>query len=62
MDALIWLSLPLFVAAGSAMLCYFIMQAKMEAMIAGPSDKDRSAGFRGAERGARHATQRSFPA
>ena len=34
MDALIWLSLPLFVAAGSALLCYFIMQSKMDAMIA----------------------------
>ena len=33
MEAFIWLSLPLFVAAGSAMLCYFIMQAKMDAMI-----------------------------
>ena len=34
MDALIWISLPLFVAAGSALLCYFIMQAKMDAMLA----------------------------
>jgi hypothetical protein len=34
MDAIIWLSLPLFVAAGSALLCYFIMQSKMDAMLA----------------------------
>src|SRR5438552_567402 len=26
MDAVIWMSLPLFVAAGSALLCYFVMQ------------------------------------
>jgi hypothetical protein len=30
MDAFIWMSLPLFVAAGSALLCYFIMQSKMD--------------------------------
>jgi len=30
MDAVIWMSLPLFVAAGSALLCYFIMQSKMD--------------------------------
>ena len=33
MDALIWMSLPLFVAAGSALLCYFIMQSKMDVAI-----------------------------
>ena len=34
MDALIWMSLPLFVAAGSALLCYFIMQSKMDVAVA----------------------------
>jgi len=34
MDAFIWMSLPLFVAAGSALLCYFIMQSKMDVAIA----------------------------
>lgn len=34
MDAMIWMSLPLFVAAGSALLCYFIMQSKMDVAIA----------------------------
>lgn len=34
MDALIWLSLPLFVSAGSALLCYFIMQSRMDAALA----------------------------
>jgi hypothetical protein len=34
MDAIIWMSLPLFVAAGSALLCYFIMQSKMDVAIA----------------------------
>ncbi len=34
MDALIWMSLPMFVAAGSALLCYFIMQSKMDVAIA----------------------------
>jgi len=34
MDALIWMSLPLFVAAGSALLCYFIMQSKMDVALA----------------------------
>jgi hypothetical protein len=33
MDAIIWMSLPLFVAAGSALLCYFIMQSKMDVAI-----------------------------
>ncbi|HEY3741573.1 MAG TPA: hypothetical protein VGL53_17090 [Bryobacteraceae bacterium] len=33
MDNIIWLSLPLFVAAGSALLCYFIMQSKMDVAI-----------------------------
>ena len=34
MDAIIWMSLPLFVAAGSALLCYFIMQSRMDVAIA----------------------------
>lgn len=34
MDALIWLSLPLFVSAGSALLCYFVMQSRMDAALA----------------------------
>lgn len=34
MDALVWLSLPLFVSAGSALLCYFIMQSRMDAALA----------------------------
>jgi hypothetical protein len=34
MDAFIWMTLPLFVAAGSALLCYFIMQSRMDVAIA----------------------------
>ena len=34
MDAIIWMTLPLFVATGSALLCYFIMQSKMDVAIA----------------------------
>lgn len=34
MDAFLWLSLPLFVSAGSALLCYFIMQSRMDAALA----------------------------
>lgn len=34
MDALLWLFLPVFVAGGSALLSYFIMQAKMEVALA----------------------------
>src|SRR5271170_6132706 len=30
MDAILWLFLPVFVAGGSALLSYYIMQAKME--------------------------------
>lgn len=33
MDAFIWMTLPLFVAAGSALLCYFIMQSRMDVAI-----------------------------
>jgi len=33
MDAMLWLFLPLFVAAGSALMAYFIMQAKLEVAI-----------------------------
>jgi hypothetical protein len=34
MDALLWMFLPVFVAAGSALLSFFIMQARMEVAIA----------------------------
>jgi hypothetical protein len=34
MDALIWMTLPMFVASGSALLCYFIMQSRMDVAIA----------------------------
>ena len=34
MDALLWMFLPLFVAAGSALLAFFIMQSKLEVAIA----------------------------
>lgn len=34
MDGVIWLMLPLFVAAGSAMLCFFIMQSRMDVALA----------------------------
>jgi hypothetical protein len=34
MDALLWMFLPLFVAAGSALLSFYIMQARMEVAIA----------------------------
>ena len=34
LDALLWLFLPLFVAAGSALLSYYLMQAKMEVALA----------------------------
>src|ERR1700684_2276641 len=37
MDAFIWLFLPVFVAGGSALLSFVIMQAKMEVALA----KDR---------------------
>ena len=30
MDALLWLFLPVFVAGGSALLSFYIMQARME--------------------------------
>jgi len=33
MDAVIWLFLPLFTAAGSALLAFFIMQARMEVAV-----------------------------
>jgi hypothetical protein len=33
MDALLWLLLPLFVAAGSALMAYFIMQSKLEVAV-----------------------------
>ncbi len=34
MDAMLWMFLPLFVAAGSALLAFFIMQSKLEVAIA----------------------------
>jgi|SRR5579884_494788 len=34
LDAIIWVLLPAFVAAGSALLSYFIMQARMEVAVA----------------------------
>jgi len=34
LDALLWLFLPVFVAGGSALLSYYIMQAKMEVALA----------------------------
>jgi hypothetical protein len=34
MDALMWMFLPLFTAAGSALLSYYIMQARMEVALA----------------------------
>lgn len=33
-DALLWILLPVFIAAGSALLAYFIMQSRMEVAIA----------------------------
>ena len=33
MDALIWMFLPLFVAAGSASLAFYVMQARMEVAV-----------------------------
>jgi hypothetical protein len=33
-DALLWILLPLFIAAGSALLSYYIMQARMDVAIA----------------------------
>jgi hypothetical protein len=34
MDALLWMLLPLFVAGGSALLAFYIMQARMEVVVA----------------------------
>ena len=34
MDAMLWMMLPMFTAAGSAMLAFYIMQAKLEVAIA----------------------------
>jgi hypothetical protein len=34
MDAMVWMFLPLFVAAGSALLAFFIMQSKLEVAVA----------------------------
>jgi len=38
-DAIIWILLPVFVAAGSALLSFFIMQAKLEVAV----EKERTA-------------------
>lgn len=43
-DALIWLLLPVFVAAGSALLSFFIMQARMEVAVA--REREVTAQFR----------------
>jgi len=34
LEAFLWMFLPVFVAGGSALLSYYIMQAKMEVAIA----------------------------
>src|SRR5271166_6562100 len=34
MDAMLWILLPVFIAAGSALLSYYIMQARMDVAIA----------------------------
>jgi hypothetical protein len=34
MDALVWMFLPVFVAVGSALLAFYIMQARMEVAVA----------------------------
>ncbi|MCL5745337.1 MAG: hypothetical protein M1541_15655 [Acidobacteria bacterium] len=34
MDGIVWMFLPLFVAAGSALLAFYIMQARMEVAVA----------------------------
>jgi len=34
MDALLWMLLPLFTAAGSALLAFYIMQARLEVVVA----------------------------
>src|ERR1700686_2624873 len=34
LDAMIWVLLPVFVAAGSALLSFYIMQARMEVAVA----------------------------
>jgi hypothetical protein len=33
MDAMLWMFLPLFTAAGSALLAFYIMQARMEVLV-----------------------------
>src|SRR5579862_4099465 len=34
LDALLWILLPVFIAAGSALLSFYIMQARMEVAVA----------------------------
>ena len=34
MEAFLWMFLPVFVAGGSALLSYYVMQARMEVAIA----------------------------
>ncbi len=38
MDAMLWMMLPMFTAAGSALLAFYIMQAKLEVAIAKERD------------------------
>ena len=35
MTQMLWIGLPIFVSVGSGMLAYFVMKARMEAVIAG---------------------------
>jgi hypothetical protein len=41
MAALLWIGLPLFIAAGSALLAFYIMQARMEVVLA--QEREQSA-------------------
>ena len=42
MDAFLWILLPILVAAGSAILSFYVMQSRMEVMLA----KERECGQR----------------
>ncbi len=46
MEAFLWMFLPLFVAAGSALLAFYIMQARMEVALA--KERESIAGVRAA--------------
>jgi len=48
MDALLWMLLPVFTAAGSALLAFFIMQARMEVAVA--KEREETADARAAIR------------